>query len=358
MALSLIHQLFIVYTFISFVFSTQVQKEEPITIGSGLQPKAVIDDHGILKLVYGLEDNLYYIESTDKGKSFTKPALVAGLPEGLMLGMGRGPQITSWGDHTVITAVNEKGNIYSWKLNRHSRQWEGPSRINDVDTVAKEGFVSIAKGEGSNIYTAWNDLRSGHNQLYGSVSKDGGKTWSKNKLIYASPDTTICECCKVSMVYNNRDKLYVMWRNQLDGFRDMYLVSVEDRMNKISSPVKLGSGSWKLKGCPMDGGSLYSDEKGDVITVWRREGDIFLCEPGKEEVKLGTGKTPVVTKNEQGTQVLWSENNEILSLSTTSNKITSLGKGRYPNVVSGKDFTLAFWETENKEIVVKRLDAN
>jgi hypothetical protein len=355
MSYTVMNTFFLLYAFISFFFFPTIQKEKTITIGPGLQPKAVIDGNGIVKVVYGLENNLYYIESKDKGKSFTTPTLVATLSDGLMLGMGRGPQIASSSTHTIISAVNEKGNIYSWKLNSNSQKWEGPSRINDVDTVAKEGFVAVSKGKGNNMYAVWNDLRSGNNQIYGSFSKDGGLSWSKNKLIYASPDTTICECCKVSIVYDNRDKVYVMWRNQLHGYRDMYLIAIENGLNKISSPIKLGSGSWKLKGCPMDGGNLYSDEKGNIITVWRREGDIYLCEPGKEEIKLGKGKMPVLIKNKLQTKVLWSENDEIVSYSPQSKQTIILGKGRYPYVVSGENFSIAFWETENKELVAKQL---
>lgn len=38
---------------------------------------------------------------------------------------------------------------------------------------------------------------------------------------------------------------------------------------------KLGEGSWKLNGCPMDGGGLAIDENGDVQTVWRRKNTIL-----------------------------------------------------------------------------------
>jgi hypothetical protein len=361
MALQIIQLFSLLFAFFFAAFTnddyTKFLNKKTTTIGPGSQPKAVIDEQGVVKMVYGLEDNLYYIESSDKGKSFTKPSFVARLPEGLMLGMGRGPQIACLGRYTVITAVNEKGNIYSWMLAKKSKKWVGPSRINDLDTVAKEGFVAIAKGKGNTLYAVWNDLRSGNNQIYGSLSKDGGLTWNKNKLIYASPDTTICECCKVSMVYDNKSKMYVMWRNQIDGFRDMYLLSIEEGMNKISSPIKLGKGNWKLKGCPMDGGNLYSDENGNIVTVWRREGDIYMCEPGKEEVKLGTGKTPAVIKNKQSTQVLWSDHNEILAFSTALKDKSLLGNGRYPNIVSRDGLSLAFWETENRDIVITALYA-
>jgi hypothetical protein len=337
---------------------TGLHKDEAVVIGPGQQPKAIVDQKGILKVVYGSEDKIYYLESRDKAKSFSKPALVASLPGGLMLGMGRGPQIASSDHGTLITAVNKAGDVYAWKLGPGSREWDGPVRINDADTVAKEGFVALARGKGKEFYAVWNDLRSGNNQVYGSVSADGGKSWGKNKLIYSSPDTTICECCKTTLVYDNQDKVYVMWRNQIDGFRDMYLASVKKGGKQISPAVKLGNGTWKLKGCPMDGGSLYSDGQGNVTTAWMRDGEVYLSEPGKEEVLIGKGRTPALTKNARGTVVLWSLKEEILALSPGSENPVSIGKGRYPNVVSGQGYTVAFWETADKEVVTKVLTDN
>lgn len=356
MLLPIVYLILVLNTLFSWItYPPADQNDSMITIGKGQQPDAFIDGQGIVRLVYGLEDSLYYVFSADMGKSFTKPAYIASLPEGLMLGMGRGPRIASDGTAIMVAAVNEKGNIYSWKLNPSSNKWEGPVKINDADTVAKEGFVAIARGKGNSIYATWNDLRSGHNQIYGSVSPDGGLSWSKNKLIYTSPDTTICECCKLSMVYDNRDKMYVMWRNQMDGYRDMYLLSFEEGMNKISSPAKLGSGSWKLKACPMDGGSLYSDQQGNIGTIWRRESDLFLCEPGKNEIKVGTGRNPVVVKNTFGTQAIWSDHNEIMGYSTRTKKLVSLGSGRQPFAISGENTMIVFWETAGSQIAVKQI---
>ena len=62
-------------------------------------------------------------------------------------------------------------------------------------------------------------------KLYGARSRDGGVTWSKNVLIYESPDGTICQCCHPSAAFDPGGQVLVMWRNCLGGARDMYLKS-------------------------------------------------------------------------------------------------------------------------------------
>jgi hypothetical protein len=55
-------------------------------------------------------------------------------------------------------------------------------------------------------------------------------------MIYTSPDSTVCECCKpnVAMKGNN---VYVMFRNWLHGNRDLYLIQSSDE-EKISAKLK------------------------------------------------------------------------------------------------------------------------
>jgi hypothetical protein len=50
-----------------------------------------------------------------------------------------------------------------------------------------------------NCFAAWLDLRDKHNKIFSAKSIDGGHAWSKNIMVYASPDTTVCECCKPSV---------------------------------------------------------------------------------------------------------------------------------------------------------------
>jgi hypothetical protein len=297
-----------------FLFSISAKKSDDVVVFAekGKQPKAIIDNRETIKVVYGYEDNIYYKESKDRAKTFTQAKLVASLKEELMLGMGRGPQIAASEENTVIAAVDNSGNIWSWRKSNHHEIWEGPVTINDIDTVAKEGFVALTAGNSNSFYAVWNDLRSKNNQIYGSVSKDGGRTWSKSKLIYSSLDTTICECCKTSITFDKRtNTVYVMWRNQLNGYRDMFITALDENLEKKAQPSKLGKGTWKLDGCPMDGGNLTIDSNGKVLTAWMREGKVYASEPGKEEVFVDAGRNPVVGSNQVGNIILWNTKSEI-----------------------------------------------
>src|SRR6266536_2383985 len=65
-------------------------------------------------------------------------------------------------------------------------KWIKNGKVNDVDDVAKEGFLSVSSYEDS-LYAIWLDLRdNSRNKIVGALSADGGKTWSKNK-IYIKP---------------------------------------------------------------------------------------------------------------------------------------------------------------------------
>src|SRR6185436_15020500 len=128
--------------------------------------------------------------------------------------------------------------------------WTAGTRVNDIDTIAKENLMALG-GQAKNLFAVWLDLRDGHNKLFGSSSRDGGKSWEKNVLVYASPDTTVCECCKPAVLVAN-GSVHVMFRNRLNGNRDLYLINSTDGGMSFTNLQKLGNESWKLDGCPMD----------------------------------------------------------------------------------------------------------
>ena len=65
-------------------------------------------------------------------------------------------------------------------------------------------------------------------------------------------------------MYENH--VYVMFRNFLNGNRDLYLIQSDDTGATFGTAQKLGIGSWQLDGCPMDGGSISMDAQ-NVQTV-------------------------------------------------------------------------------------------
>jgi hypothetical protein len=198
----------------------------------------------------------------------------------------------------------------------------------------------------NNAFAVWLDLRDKHNKIFGSSSTDGGKTWSRNKLVYASPDTTVCECCKPSVVVKGNN-VYVMFRNWLKGNRDLYLIQSADNGNTFAKAEKLGNGSWALNGCPMDGGSFTIDKKGNLQTVWNRKGTIYACEPGKNETALGTGRSCTLETVNGKNIYAWVENGEVVVLKPGGKEV--VGKGQLPIIKSiGNDHALCVWENEKQ----------
>ncbi len=321
------------------------QGSNPATyIANGQMPNISKDNSGGLHLVYGNGDSILYSFSTDDGISFSRPALISVLPK-LAASHMRGPQIAATENVILVTAANNDGDIFSYSKNK-TGEWVQTSRVNDVDTVAKEGLMSLA-ADGNNSFAVWLDLRDKHNKIFGAKSTDGGNTWSKNIMIYSSPDTTVCECCKPSVVMKENN-IYVMFRNQLNGNRDIYLIQSADAGSSFGEAQKIGNVSWALNGCPMDGGGLAIAHNGIVQTVWRREKNIFSCEPGKQEKELGEGKSCTMESVNGKNVYAWTEKGEVVVLSSNGLKV-NLGKGQLPLLRSvNNEHIICVWENEKQ----------
>jgi hypothetical protein len=325
-------------------------KEKPLRssssiITNGQMPNLTADKAGNLHLVFGQGDSIMYMQSANQGETFSKPFLVARLP-GLSAAAMRGPQIAFTDEGVTILASNGPGNIYSyWK--GKSGNWVKGSRVNDMDTVAKEGFMALG-GDGRNLFAVWLDLRGNRrNKIVGAKSINAGKTWSKNQLLYASPDSVVCECCKPSVAVK-ANNVYAMFRNNLRGNRDLYLIQSQDGGNNFGKAQKLGNVSWALNGCPMDGGGITINAKGTPQTIWRRQSKIFTCEPGKPEMEIGEGRNCSIESVNGKNVYAWTENGEVVCVLPNGKK-QNLGKGALPIIkaVDNKSI-ICIWENESK----------
>lgn len=275
------------------------------------QPQVAVDETGAIHVAFGVGDLVRYCRSDDGGKSFSHPIDLPAVAE-LSLGMRRGPRIAVSGPNICVTAIGGKqgkgrdGDVLAMRSTDGGRTWASPVLVNDQADAAREGLHAMASGPGGSICCVWLDLRNRKTEVTASVSVDGGATWSKNLLVYQSPSGSVCECCHPSVAYDHRGRIHVMWRNSLAGARDMYVATSFDGGKTFGPAAKLGSGSWPLKACPMDGGAIAVDDAGKISTVWRREKSIYLALAGEaEERLLGAGEQPWIAATKDGPCVVW-----------------------------------------------------
>ncbi|MFI5192481.1 MAG: sialidase family protein [Chitinophagales bacterium] len=318
----------------------QNKEGNDLVIANGQMPNMTMDKSNTIHIVYGNGDSILYISSKD-GISFTSPALIAILPK-LSAAAMRGPQIAAAANGLVVTACTNTGNIYSYKK-MASGQWSKAMRVNDVNETAKEALMALS-ADGLNVYAIWLGVKNPKGQnVYGAKSIDGGKTWTKNMLVYANPEGTVCECCKPSVALRG-DNVYVMFRNFLNGNRDLYLIKSADGGKSFGQAKKLGSGSWKLNGCPMDGGDLVINESGSPETVWRREGKIYAASLDMPEREIGEGHSCSMTTVNNKNIYAWSEKGNVVVMKPNGMKM-NLGSGNLPLVETlNNEHVICVWE--------------
>jgi hypothetical protein len=307
--------------------------------------------NGVVALVFGSGEAIWLARSTDNGATFTPPAKVADLPK-LLLGRHRGPRVALTSNAMVVTAIS--GDLYSWRSTDAGRTWSKATVVNDQPQASREGLHALAADSEGHLALAWLDDRTpAGKRLFGAFSNDGGASWSKNALLYAAPGGTICQCCAPSLASLGGGEFAVMWRNVVDGSRDQYTLRIRDG-KPSGAPVKSGSGTWKLDACPMDGGGL-AVRNGELIAAWRREHDVYLAEPGKPEVKLGTGMDVGFAVNAKGPYAVWTTPKGIEAHVPNSNTPVRISEaGAFATLVALPDGgMLAAWE-ENGAIAFHR----
>lgn len=314
-------------------------------IGVGIHPAVATDPAGGVHVVYGQGNTIFYTYSPD-GETFGAPVRIDSLPE-MHLGASRGPQIAATAKSVVIMAIDKPGDVWSYQLDRTTGRWQNRKRVTDNADVAKEGFVALTSGPADTYNAVWLDLRGNrHNKIVGARSTDGGRTWSANRVLYQSPDGTVCECCQLSIV-GRGSHVAVMFRNFLNGSRDMYLLTSSDAGQTFGKAQKLGRGTWSLNACPMDGGGLFMGAGGDVSTVWRRNDKLFTARPEQAETEVGVGKNAKIVTTTKGDYIVFQQAGRVWAFEPGQPQPTPVSAGAYPKLTllpNGR--VLCVWEEE------------
>ena len=325
------------------------------------QPQVAVDAHGSIHIVYGVGDLARYCRSNDGGKTFSKPI---DLPSAhhMSLGMRRGPRIAVSDMSICVTTIGGKqgrgrdGDLLAMRALDDGKTWMSPVKVNDTADSAREGLHAMCFGSEGEMCCVCLDLRNGKAEVMASVSKDGCGTLNKNILVYKSPDGSVCECCHPSVAIDSRGRIHAQWRNAVSGDRDMYVASSTDGGTTFGEAMKLGTGSWPIDACPMDGGAIAAGADGKFASAWRRDNTVyFSLERQREEHRLGAGEQPWIAATDAGPFVVWLKNRDdvVYLLTPETNTPFELASHAADPVLAagpnGRGPVVAAWECRDGE---------
>jgi hypothetical protein len=289
------------------------------TPGGGKPVMAKTDKAGAIHLLYDSEDGPKYSKSTDGGVTFG-PAIpvVSGVPQ------SAGLEFAAWD-----MALGKGGRVHvamgtnAWKLKLPQEEWgcfyasldSGSSAFSPVRNINRkpsEGF-SLAADDDGKVTACWLS-----DKLYANVSHDNGETFAPYVEIDRSYNP--CNCCTTSAAYGEEGRLAVLYREETDNDRDMYLV-LWDQVQGRTTRKRVGRTAWKIDACPMTYFTVTSERRG-FVAVWPTKGQIYFGRldgqgnaSGQAEIKtpgrsgMRTGVL-ALTANDGNTLVAWKKDGQ------------------------------------------------
>lgn len=326
-------------------------------------PALAVGADGTVVATFVVGDEIWSVVSRDEGKSFAAPVRV-GARQRLAAGLTRGPRVAVTPDAIVVTSVHgEKlrgrdGDLYAWRSTDRGRTWTGPVRVNDVVGTPREGMHAMAAASDGRLVTVWLDQDGRAMRLSGAWSDDGGASWSQDQLIYASPGGSICQCCVPAVTFEpDGEHAVAMWRNSLEGNRDMYALVIGPEDGQAPAGARrLGSEHWQLDGCPNTTSGVAVTGQDSMLTIWRRGATLYTASPGAAEVELGAGREAAAAAGPDGVHLLWTDEHGMVSTALATDDSGGLAKrsfGRgYGVVVAGAPDALgpvlALWQSREQ----------
>lgn len=318
----------------------------------GVQPQLAASGAGVY-LAFGEGDRMSVARSEDGGRTFGPPVRLPAAGT-LSLGMHRGPRVAATSSTVLVSAVagakggGADGDVLLFRSRDRGATWSAPLVVNDIPAAAREGLHAMAATPSGLVVIAWLDLAVKGTRVVAAVSHDHGATWAPDTVVYTSPAGAVCECCHPSVALDRNGDIAIMFRNNVDGNRDMYVVRSMGPSG-FSPATRVDETSWRLNACPMDGGGLVLDG-GAVSAAWRRDDGVFLRTDFGPERRIGAGRDPALARSGRHHDVAWTGAGGLM-LARDAEAPLTIGPGRFPSLVAFPDRTLMAWEDQGRVVV-------
>jgi hypothetical protein len=282
------------------------------TPNGGTPAEARLGPDGTIHVIYTSPSDLipYYVKSSDHGSTFSAPVPVVEQS-------ARKPGLEF---AATAMAVGQGGTVYAammtnnWKVKLpgvpeglvFATLRPGANAFTPVRSLngrPSEGF-SLAADDHGNVTATWLA-----DKLFINTSRNGGATFSSNAELNPAYDP--CNCCTTRAVYGADGSLAVLYREETNNERDMYMVVVKKNGRQIRT--RISSTLWKINACPMTYYSLSATADG-YTAAWPTKGEIYFARLDRDGRVMPPGeiKTPGRTGMRTGLVALGAGDGETL----------------------------------------------
>lgn len=301
------------------------------------------------------------------------------------------PKVAIKGDGTIV-AVYETvsptpengwaGFIHYIQSFDKGKSWTKPLCVHlDTTSGKTHSFADITRLSNGEIGASWLDVSSDYEKNGRPVkfAKTNGRNGFGNERLV---DSLACECCRTA-ISSNEGKISIVFRDIIsDSIRDISVSTSTDNGDTFSPSVSFSNDDWVINGCPHNGPSVVNTKE-NVYATWFTGGPkkgVYYCELSNNNKEVifkrlisQNGKNIQLCLSADGSRVL--AYNEIMRQSDSFYSriiVNKIGKGKifeanitspkahasYPVIHAMKKDNIVVAWTENDKVYCSMLNAN
>ena len=241
-------------------FGPNIRVNDDKTTEVQYKPSIGVDARGTIYIAWrdGRNGNadIFFAKSADGGRTFSKNiqlnddhgAAYQGNPT--LAVNSQGLVAAAWSD-----ARNDKDDIYMTVSRDQGRTFSRNRRVNDDPETPAHSHPSVAVDEQGTIYAAWEDFRSDNSDIYLAKSTDGGATFSANRRV--NDDSGPAPQISPSLAIGPSGQIYAAWgdfRNSAVTLPPPHSAAGEEQRWEVS---RTGNADIYFAGS-LDGGKTFS----------------------------------------------------------------------------------------------------
>jgi hypothetical protein len=208
--------------------------------------------------------DVYFAKSTDGGRTFGPNKKVN---DDTTTSVQYKPGIGVDGDGIIYVAWRDgrKGNadIFFARSTDDGKTFSRNIQLNDDRGLAYQGNPTLAVGPKGVVAVAWSDARNEKDDIYMTVSRDQGRTFSANRRVNDDPETPAHS--HPSVAVDGQGTIYAAWEDYRNDNSDIYLAKSLDGGATFTPNRKVNDDTGSA---PQISPSLALGPSGEIVVAW------------------------------------------------------------------------------------------